>query len=125
MRNHPHPGVNIMIISRSLVVLSFFVGAASVAAQTTAPPTAAAAPGASTTVCVKPGHYPGKNATNTKKEAWINDVRVWGDCVKATVAELRAQVDAKIKLANSTIEDYNAGVKELQEEQKVAETGGK
>jgi hypothetical protein len=44
--------------------------------------------------------------------------------VKGLVADLRAQVDAKIKLANSTVEDYNAGVKELQEEQKVAEMQG-
>ncbi len=114
-----------MSILRSLAVLSFLLGAASVAAQTTTPPAAAAAPAASTTTCVKPGHYPGKSATTARKEAWINEVRLWGDCVKATVAELRAQVDAKIKLANSTIEDYNAGVKELQEEQKAAETGGK
>src|SRR4030095_9244139 len=108
----PFPGVNIMIIFRSLVVLSFCVGAASVAAQTPAPATAA--PAAAHTVCVKPGHYPGKNATNTKKEAWINDVKLWGDCVKASVAELRAQIDAKIKLANSTLEAHNAGVQDLQ-----------
>jgi len=36
---------------------------------------------------------------------------------------LRAQIDAKIKLANSTIEDYNTDLKELQDEQRIAETG--
>jgi hypothetical protein len=114
-----------MTILRSLAVLSFLVGATSVVAQTTATPTTAAAPEAATTTCVKPGHYPGKKASDNVKEKWINEVRLWGDCVRASVADLRAQIDAKIKLANSTIEDYNAGVKELQEEQKVAETGSK
>jgi hypothetical protein len=89
-----------------------------------APAASAAAAASSTQTCTKPGHYPGKKASDNKKEAWIADVRAWGDCVKNYVADLRAQVDAKIKLANSTIEEYNAGVKELQEEQKVAEMQG-
>ena len=99
-------------------------------AQTPAPATgatpaaAAAAPASTTQTCVKPGHYPGKKASDNKKEAWIADIRAWGDCVKNYVADLRAQVDAKIKLANSTIEEYNTGVKDLQEEQKVAEMQG-
>lgn len=114
-----------MIIFRVLVVLLFAIGTRSVVAQTAAPNTTTPDPAAPTTqACVKPGHYPGKKASDNKKEAWINEVRVWGDCVKGLVAELRAQVDAKIRLANSTVEDYNAGVKELQEEQKVAEMQG-
>ena len=95
------------------------------APATGTPPVAAPAASASTTqACVKPGHYPGKKASDNKKEAWIAEIRAWGDCVKIFVADLRAQVDAKIKLANSTIEEYNTGVKELQEEQKVAEMQG-
>jgi hypothetical protein len=95
------------------------------AATGTAPAAAAPAGAASgTQSCVKPGHYPGKKASDNKKEAWIAEIRAWGDCVKTYVADLRAQVDAKIKLANSTIEEYNTGVKELQEEQKVAEMQG-
>jgi hypothetical protein len=112
-----------MTIIRSLAVFSFLACATSVVAQTTStPPPAADTPAATT--CVKPGHYPGKKASDNVKEKWINEVRLWGDCVRASVADLRAQID-KIKLANSTIEDYNAGVKELQDEQKVAETGSK
>jgi hypothetical protein len=114
---------------RPLTALFMALGAASVLAQTPAPATtapAAAAPAAtaaSTSPCVKPGHYPGKKASDNKKEAWVNDMRAWGDCVKNYVADLRAQIDTKIKLANSTIEDYNAGLKELQEEQRTAESG--
>lgn len=93
-------------------------------AQTAAPVGAPAAAAPTTPTCVRPGHYPGKKASDNKKEAWIAEVRAWGDCVKAYVADLRAQVDAKIKLANSTVDDYNTGVKELQEEQKVAEMQG-
>ena len=93
-------------------------------AQTPAAATGTAAAASDTQTCARPGHYPGKKASDNKKEAWIAEVRAWGDCVKSYVADLRAQVDAKIKLANSTIEEYNAGVKELQEEQKVAEMQG-
>jgi hypothetical protein len=107
------------------IALSF--GIATAFAQAPAPATGAtpaAATDSTIQTCVKPGHYPGKKASDNKKEAWIADVRAWGDCVKTYVTDLRAQVDAKIKLANSTIEEYNAGVKELQEEQKVAEMQG-
>ena len=106
-----------MILLRLLVVLSFVVGAGSVLAQTPAPNPAA--PAAQT--CVKPGHYPGAKASDVRKEAWMNEMKSWGDCVKNYVADLRAQIDARVKLANTTIEDYNAGLKVLQEEQRVAE----
>lgn len=95
-----------------------------------APATAAPAASSSGT-CVKPGHYPGKRAQDNKKEAWNREIDAWGDCVKASVAELRANVtdlkaliDAKIKLANNTVEEYNTGIKELREEQMVAEMKG-
>jgi hypothetical protein len=104
-----------------MLSLLLSVGAGSAMAQ--APAADPAAP--TTQTCPRPGHYPGKAASDNKKEAWLSEVRAWGDCVKNYVADLRAQVDAKIKLANSTIEDYNTGVKELQEEQKVAEMQGK
>ena len=107
-----------MIHLRLLVVLSFIFGAGSVLAQTPAPNPAA--PAAQT--CVKPGHYPGAKASDVRKEAWMNEMKSWGDCVKIYVADLRAQFDAKIKLANTTFEEYNAGLKVLQEEQWVAET---
>ena len=114
---------------RLLFALFLAFGAASVLAQTPAPApaapaaaTPAAAPGTASP-CVKPGHYPGKKAADVKKEAWINEMRAWGDCVKNYVTDLRAQIDTKIKLANSTIEDYNTGLKELQEEQRAAESG--
>lgn len=113
-----------MIIIRTLLALSLAVGPASAIAQTPAPgsaPAAAAALPAAT--CVKPARYPGAKASDTRKTAWHNDVKAWGDCIKNYVADLRAQIDARIKTANSTIEDYNAALKELQAEQTEAETG--
>ena len=68
---------------------------------------------------------PGKKASDNKKEAWIERSAAPGvSCVKNFVADLRAQVDAKVKLANSTVEEYNVAIKELQEEQQVAEMQG-
>ncbi len=107
-----------MMILRPLVALSFVLGAAIATAQTPAP---APAPATAVTVpastCVKPAKYPGSKATEARKTAWQNDVKAWGDCVKVYVADLRAQIDARIKTANTTIEDYNTALKELQAEQ--------
>jgi len=120
----PYYKPNTMNILRLLVVLAFAVSTGSVIAQTAAPNVGAPNPAAPTTqTCAKPGHYPGKKASDNTKEAWVSEVRAWGSCVKGYVTDLQAQIDAKIKLANSTIEDYNTGLKELQEEQRAAESG--
>jgi hypothetical protein len=111
------------------LLFAFFltVGAASALAQTpapAAPATAAPAAGApAASPCVKPGHYPGKKASDVRKEAWMNEMKAWGSCTTAFVADVRAQIDARVKLANSTVEEYNAGLKVLQEEQREAEQG--
>jgi hypothetical protein len=109
---------------RLLFALFLAAGAASVVAQTSAPATAApAAAATNTSPCVKPGHYPGKKASDVRKEAWMNEMKAWGSCTTAFVADVRAQIDAKVKLANSTVEEYNASLKVLQEEQREAEQG--
>jgi hypothetical protein len=114
---------------RLLTALFLAVGAASALAQTPAPATAApaaAAPAAgapAASPCVKPGHYPGKKASDARKDAWMNEMKAWGSCTSAFVADVRAQIDAKVKLANSTVEEYNASLKVLQEEQREAEQG--
>ena len=113
----PYFEPNTMFLLRLLVVILAAVCTATLLAQTAVP--IAAAPTAQT--CVKPGHYPGKQASDTRKEGWLKEMKSWGDCVKNYVADLRAQIDAQIKVANATIEDYNAGVKVLLEEQKAAE----
>src|SRR5471030_2953253 len=105
-----------MTLVRLLVALAFAVTAASATAQATA---ADAALPKST--CVKPSPYPGKKAQDDKKSSWQKDVTTWGDCVKKYVAELRAHVDATVKVANAAIEEYNSGIKELQDGQKTAE----
>jgi len=115
----PHLELNTVIHTRLLVAFSFAVCTGSALAQTGAPNPAAP----TTPTCIKPGHYPGKQASETRKEKWVAEMRTWGSCVKDYVADLRAQIDAKIKLANSTIEDYNTDLKELQDEQRIAETG--
>ena len=114
---------------RLLFTLFVTLGAAYALAQTPAPaapataaPTAAAS-ALPTSSCVKPGHYPGKKATDARKEAWMNEMKAWGACTTAFVADMRTQIDARQKLANSTIEDYNANLKVLQEEQREAEQG--
>jgi hypothetical protein len=112
---------------RLLFALFVTVGSASALAQTPAPAApataapAAAAPAASP--CAKPGHYPGKKASDVRKEAWMNEMRAWGQCTTAYRDDLRAKIDALVKLANSTTEDYNANLKVLQEEQRDAEQG--
>jgi hypothetical protein len=108
---------------RNLIVLSFLVSATGAFGQTAAPAPApaTAAPVPFTSSCVKPAPYPGKKAPDAKKEAWQKDIKAWGDCVRTYVTELQAQIAVQVKVANSTIEGYNAGIKELQDEQKKAE----
>ena len=53
----------------------------------------------------------------------MNEMKSYGTCTTAFVADVRAQIDARQKLANSTVEDYNANLKVLQEEQRDAEQG--
>jgi hypothetical protein len=117
---------------RLLFALFVTAGAASALAQTPTPAApasaapAAAAPASSAlpaSTCVKPGQYPGKKASDARKEAWMNEMRAWGTCTSAFVSEMRAQIEARQKLANSTVEDYNANLKALQEEQREAEQG--
>jgi len=116
---------------RLLFALFVTAGAASALAQTPAPAAPAgaapaAAPAASAlpaSSCVKPGHYPGKKASDVRKEAWMNEMRAWGTCTSAFVSEMRTQIEARQKLANSTVEDYNANLKVLQEQQREAEQG--
>lgn len=112
---------------RTLLLLCFLTGATGALAQTAPPAAASAAPSATSvaspgaSTCVKPGPYPGRKVSDARKEAWSKEIKGWGDCIRNYVAELRAEIDAKIKVANATIESYNAGVKELQDDQKKAE----
>ena len=115
---------------RLLSALFVTVGAVSALAQTPAPAAPSAAPAATpaasalpASTCVKPGNYPGKKASDVRKEAWMNEMRAYGTCTTAFVSEMRAQIEARQKLANSTVEDYNANLKILQEQQREAEQG--
>ncbi len=88
---------------RLLFALFVTVGASSALAQTPAPAApapAAAAPAAAAlpvSPCVKPGHYPGKKASDVRKEAWMNEMKSYGTCTTAFVADVRAQIDARVK----------------------------
>jgi len=117
---------------RLLFALFVTTGAASALAQAPAPAAAPASPAPAATAaasalpassCVKPDKYPGKKASDARKEAWMNEMRAWGTCTSAFVSEMRAQIEARQKLANSTVEDYNANLKVLQEQQREAEQG--
>ena len=102
-----------MTFIRLLAALAFSVGAASVGAQTPAPAPASAVP---KSTCVKPDRYPGRLASDNNKKQWEREVRAWGECMKKYVADLQVGIDASIKAANASIEEYNAGIKAFQEE---------
>ncbi len=108
-----------MTIIRLLAALAFIVGAGSAGAQTPAPASAPATAIPKST-CAKPDHYPGRLASDNNKKQWERDVRTWGECMKKYVADLQVQIDASIKAANASIEEYNAGIKDFQEEVRKA-----
>jgi hypothetical protein len=106
-----------MTLVRLVVLSAFLAGAGAAGAQATAP---SSTPTVAKATCVKPDHYPGRLASDNNKKNWQKEVKDWGECMKKYVADLQVQIDAWIKTANASIEDYNAGVKEFQEEVKKA-----
>ncbi len=110
-----------MSASRSLLVpvlalvLGFTAGA--VRAQTPAP---APAPSVTKSSCNKPEAFPGRAASETQKQTWLKDVTTWQGCVRAYVKEQQTLADAYSKAANTAVEEFNAAIKEFNEQQQAA-----
>jgi len=80
-------------------------------AETPAP---AAAPLPKPSCGAKPDH-PGHLASDHQKRTWQKEANDYLDCLKKFAMAQQATAEAYLKLANATIDEYNATAKEFQE----------
>jgi hypothetical protein len=64
--------------------------------------------------CEKP-EIPGRLAPETRIRKWSVDFKVYGDCLKAYIAERNAVIEAQGKAAKATVDEFNASVHEFNE----------
>ncbi|HEX6137054.1 MAG TPA: hypothetical protein VF059_05320 [Casimicrobiaceae bacterium] len=85
-----------------------------------APAPAAPAAAASTPVprhdCVKPGEYPGNLASDTQKRSWQKEYVGYVDCLKKFIEVQQSIAAPHVKASNAAIDEYNAGVKDYNEQ---------
>lgn len=81
-----------------------------------------ATPSVAKAECKKP-QFPGRLASDNAKRAFTKDVSAYGDCIKKYVAAQQKVADEHnqiannhIKAANQAAAEYNAAVKEIQDE---------
>ncbi len=67
--------------------------------------------------CKKP-EYPGRLSSDTQKRNFRKDVDVYAECIKKYVAVQQKNAEAFVKAGNAAIDEYNAAVKEFQEQSK-------
>ena len=98
-----------------------FAGVAAQAGAQTATAPATAAPASSAPIpkpeCgAKPGDYPGNLASDNQKRVWQKEYVAYIDCLKKFVEEQQALAEPHVKAANAAINEYNAGVKDYNEQ---------
>jgi hypothetical protein len=67
--------------------------------------------------CKKP-EYPGRLASDTQKRNFRKDVDVYAECIKKYVAVQQKNAESFVKAGNTAIDEYNAAVKDFQEQSK-------
>ena len=65
--------------------------------------------------CNKP-ESPGRLASDLQRRVWRKDVDAYSECIKQFAAKQQKNADLLVKAANAAIEEYNAAVKEFQDE---------
>ena len=99
----------------SLAIL-VFTALSSIALAQQAPASAAAAAPAPKHSCTKPGEFPGNLASDAQRRTWQKDFVAYIDCLKKFVEEQQALAKPHIDAANAAVNEYNAGVKDYNEQ---------
>ena len=105
-----------LVRASAALALAALVSAA--AAQEGAPAASAAATSAPVPKhsCVKPGEYPGNLASDTQKRSWQKEYVGYVDCLKKFIEEQQSIAEPHVKASNAAINEYNAGVKDYNEQ---------
>ena len=105
-------------------VLALACAFAATAALAQAPATAPAAPAVEMPKpkCDPVPEYPGRLAMSveSKRKVFERDMKNYETCMKAFLEERKAVIKANETGANAAIEDYNATMKKIREEQEAA-----
>jgi len=108
-------------MKRTIFALAFALGATAAAAQAPAAP-AAAASSVPPAKCEPKPVYPGAKAIqhDMKREQFQKELKAYQDCVKNYVAERKAFIEASNAAIRATVEEHNAVMTRIREEQDAA-----
>ena len=105
---------------KSAGLLVLLATAATVAVAQTPAPAAAAAPVVPPAKCEPKPEYPGRLASDTRNKVFEREMKAYKDCMNAYLDERKAAIKANEVAANAAIEEHNAVMKKVQEEQAAA-----
>ncbi len=105
-------------MKRTLFALAFALGATAALAQAPAAPAATVPPAR----CEPKPVYPGAKAIqhDMKREQFQKELKAFQDCVKNYVAERKAFIEASNAAIRATVEEHNAVMTKIREEQDAA-----
>ena len=112
-------------MKRTVLALALSLVAGAALAQAPAAPAAApapAAPAVPAAKCEPKPVYPGMKALadDSKREAFQQTLKNYQDCVRAYVAERKAFIEASNAAIRATVEEHNAVMTKIREEQDAA-----
>lgn len=110
------------MMKRTALALALAVGATAALAQAPAAPATPAAPQIPPAKCEPKPVYPGVKAVqdDSKREKFQAQIKAYQDCVKAYVTERKAFVEASNAAIRTTVEEHNAVMNKIREEQEAA-----
>ena len=100
-----------------LVLAACSFGAATAYAQQSAAPTNA--PSVAPPKCEPKPEWPGRLATDSRKKLFDRELKQYKDCMNAYLDERKAALKANETAANAAIEEHNAVMKKISDDQNV------
>ncbi len=106
------------LMKRTALALALALGATAAFAQAPATPAATVPPAK----CEPKPVYPGAKAIqhDMKREAFQKELKAYQDCVRNYVAERKAVIEASNAAIRTTVEEHNAVMTRIREEQDAA-----
>ena len=97
-----------------LLLVALIAGASPAFAQNQPPPPVTM-PAVPPPNCVKP-EYPGKLASNTMINAFNKNYKVYGDCIKKYLDDVKTLTNAAIEAGNKAVDEYNKYTNDIKAE---------
>lgn len=104
---------------KSVALLAVLATAATTVAVAQAP-APAKAPEIPPAKCEPKPEFPGRLASDTRRKLFDREMKAYKDCMQVYLDERKAAIKANEVAANAAIEEHNAVMKKIQEEQAAA-----